>query len=111
MLLHWIHKDGSCSYKAGSNCERKGKYPLYSGKYKNFTTDIEQIKKWWTETPHANIGVQYFVSNGENKYGEEQYVTDRNGNMTEYERDVLGNITRVYTPDRSYREFVYDQVQ
>lgn len=57
MPLHWICKDGSCSCKDGSKCDNKGKHPLYSGWHKNSTTDIEQIKKWWTEKPHANIGV------------------------------------------------------
>lgn len=57
MPLHWICKDGSCSCKDGSKCDSKGKHPLYSGWYKNSTTDIEQIKKWWTEKPQANIGV------------------------------------------------------
>ena len=35
----------------------KGKHPLYTGWYKNSTTDVEQIKKWWTKTPNANIGI------------------------------------------------------
>ncbi len=57
MPLHWICEDGSCSCKAGRNCDSKGKHPLYSGWYKYSTTDTLQIKKWWTETPLANIGV------------------------------------------------------
>ncbi len=57
MPLHWICEDGSCSCKAWRNCDSKGKHPLYSGWYKNSTTDTQQIKKWWTETPYANIGV------------------------------------------------------
>ncbi|WP_235825101.1 bifunctional DNA primase/polymerase [Acetivibrio thermocellus] len=55
--LHWICEDGSCSCKAGSDCDSKGKHPLYTGWYKNSTTDVEQIKKWWTKTPNANIGI------------------------------------------------------
>ena len=54
--LHWICEDGSCSCKAGRNCDSKGKHPLYTGWYKNSTSDVEQIRKWWTKTPNANIG-------------------------------------------------------
>jgi len=32
MPLHWICEDGSCSCKAGSDCDSKGKHPLYTGK-------------------------------------------------------------------------------
>jgi len=51
--LHWICEDGSCSCKKGQQCDSKGKHPLYTGWYKNSTTDVEQIKKWWTKTPNA----------------------------------------------------------
>ena len=57
MPLHWICEDGSCSCKLGRNCDSKGKDPLYTGWYKNSTADVEQIKKWWTKTPNANIGI------------------------------------------------------
>jgi len=57
MPLHWICEDGSCSCKAGSDCDSKGKHPLYTGWYKNSTADMEQIRKWWTKTPNANIGI------------------------------------------------------
>jgi len=49
MPLHWICEDGSCSCKAGSDCDSKGKHPLYTGWYKNSTADMEQIRKWWTK--------------------------------------------------------------
>ncbi|WP_235715223.1 bifunctional DNA primase/polymerase [Acetivibrio thermocellus] len=55
--LHWICEDGSCSCKEGSNCDSKGKHPLYTGWYKNSTAYVEQIRKWWTKTPNANIGI------------------------------------------------------
>ena len=57
MPLHWICEDGSCSCKKGQQCDSKGKHPLYTGWYKNSTSDIEQIRKWWTKTPNANIGI------------------------------------------------------
>ena len=57
MPLHWIREDGSCSCRKGQKCGSKGKHPLYSDWYENSTTGIEQIKKWWTKTPNANIGI------------------------------------------------------
>jgi putative DNA primase/helicase len=57
MPLHWIREDGSCSCKKGQKCDSKGKHPLYSGWYENSTPGIEQIKKWWTKTSNANIGI------------------------------------------------------
>ncbi len=57
MPLHWICEDGSCSCKKGQQCDSKGKHPLYTGWYKNSTSDIEQIRKWWTKTTNANIGI------------------------------------------------------
>jgi len=50
-------EDGSCSCKTGRNCDSKGKHPLYTGWYNNSTIDVEQIRKWWTKTPNANIGI------------------------------------------------------
>lgn len=35
----------------------KDKIPLTSNGFKGATTDIEQIKAWWTKHPDANIGV------------------------------------------------------
>lgn len=36
--------------------EYKGKRPIQKGGFKNATTDLETIKKWWTDHPFANIG-------------------------------------------------------
>lgn len=33
------------------------KNPITSDGFKSATTDIEQIKKWWSKTPNANIGI------------------------------------------------------
>ena len=57
MPLHWIREDGSCSCKKGQKCDSKGKHPIYSGWYKNSTTDTQQITRWWTIKPNANIGI------------------------------------------------------
>ena len=55
--LHWIRKDGSCSCKAGSNCGSKGKHPLNNGWYEQASYEANQIRKWWTKRPNANIGI------------------------------------------------------
>ena len=57
MPLHWIRENGSCSCNDGLKCDSKGKHPLYSGWYEDSTTDIKQIRKWWTKTPNANISI------------------------------------------------------
>jgi hypothetical protein len=57
MPLHWIREDGSCSCRKGQKCDSKGKHPLYDGWHKNSTTDTQQIIRWWTKAPNANIGI------------------------------------------------------
>lgn len=37
-------------------CEHAGKHPITKGGFKDATTDLEQIKKWWKKHPKANIG-------------------------------------------------------
>jgi putative DNA primase/helicase len=49
MLLHWICEDGACSCNKGQKCDSKGN--------KNSTTDTQQIVRWWTIKPNANIGI------------------------------------------------------
>jgi hypothetical protein len=38
-------------------CRPRGKEPIIQGGFKSATTDPEQIRQWWEETPKANIGV------------------------------------------------------
>ena len=54
--MHTI-KDGKCSCPKGYGCERAGKHPMTSHGVNDATTDHEQIDKWWTEHPDANIGI------------------------------------------------------
>lgn len=35
----------------------RGKRPLTTNGYKDATTDIEQVKRWWMNTPNANIAI------------------------------------------------------
>ena len=54
--MHTI-EDGHCSCEAVSDCPRPGKHPITRHGVKDATTDDEQIVKWWTEHPNANIGI------------------------------------------------------
>lgn len=37
-------------------CASNGKAPLTSRGFRDATTDVHQIRDWWAQTPHANIG-------------------------------------------------------
>lgn len=53
--VHYPTADGcSCS---NPKCTSIGKHPIISGGFKNATTDINQIVKWWKAYPDANIGI------------------------------------------------------
>lgn len=84
MPLHWIREDGSCSCSKGQKCGSKGKHPLYSDWYEHSTTDIEQIKQWWTKMPNANIG----IPTGE-KSGWLVLDVDDGGNKTIREQETV----------------------
>ena len=51
----------------------------------------------------------YKEAKGMNKFGEEKFVTDRCGNITQYIRDSRGNITKIINPDSSFKEFEFDE--
>src|SRR5215472_2098179 len=53
---HEIESDGECSC-GKLDCSSAGKHPRHSGWQAEATTDPEQVKAWWRETPGSNIGV------------------------------------------------------
>lgn len=56
--VHSIHTNGSISCSCGnSKCSNAGKHPRTKNGLKDATTDIETIRKWWTQWPNANIGL------------------------------------------------------
>ncbi|MCE7886903.1 MAG: hypothetical protein DYH13_05285 [Alphaproteobacteria bacterium PRO2] len=62
----------------GNNkCEAQGKHPIIKGGFKNATTDLKQIKKWWDQYPQANIGSALipglFALDFDGKRGRETY--------------------------------------
>jgi putative DNA primase/helicase len=54
--LHWINPSGKCTCR-DAECTRPGKHPLWGGWKNKATTDEATIERWWTEVPHANIGI------------------------------------------------------
>src|SRR3954454_3694768 len=52
---HWVLPNGSCSC-GKPDCTRKGKHPLTEHGFKDASTDPDQIRRWWTRCPNANIG-------------------------------------------------------
>lgn len=64
--LHWIREDGlcSCGFKGG-RCSREtpggwGKHPLADlapHGFKDATADPQQVERWWSRYPNANIGI------------------------------------------------------
>ncbi len=51
-------QEGSCSCKAGKHCTNKGKHPITAHGFKDGSIKKDQIKRWWTDNPTANIGIR-----------------------------------------------------
>lgn len=54
--VHYILPNGSCSC-GRPNCASPGKHPRTSNGLKAATLDVNQITKWWTQTPDANVAI------------------------------------------------------
>jgi RHS repeat-associated protein len=52
---------------------------------------------------------EYLKYGGANMYGEPRMTVDKSSNTTYYDRDNRGNIIRQINPDRSVKEFAYDE--
>lgn len=91
-------------------------YPQYGYNIIYDSNNYKQIK-WYDERYSysrvsdevGDVKVKYYLDDkGENKYGEEKSVTDRNGNTTIYERDSNGNVIKIINPDGSEKIFKYN---
>jgi Bifunctional DNA primase/polymerase, N-terminal/Primase C terminal 1 (PriCT-1) len=54
--LHSIRPGGECTC-GNDECDRKGKHPRTQHGLKDASRDPEQIRKWWSTWPDANVGV------------------------------------------------------
>ncbi len=57
VLPFYTCADGACTCGKGKACERPGKHPMTAHGVKDATTNLDQIEKWWSESPNANIGM------------------------------------------------------
>lgn len=55
--LHWPREDGSCSCGNAECGGSTGKHPLYLSYQDRATTGDDQIRRWWRQSPEANIGI------------------------------------------------------
>lgn len=49
-------RDGLCTCK-NSKCENPGKHPATSNGFKSATTNVQAVGSFWSDHPHANIGI------------------------------------------------------
>jgi hypothetical protein len=49
-------RDGHCSC-GKPDCAHPGKHPLTRHGFKDATTDLKQIERWWAEHPDANVAI------------------------------------------------------
>ncbi|WDV44826.1 S8 family serine peptidase [Clostridiaceae bacterium M8S5] len=68
----------------------------------NYITKIQNPEGEETKT-------EYYKVEGENKYGDIKSETDEYGNITRYEIDDRGNITKITYPDGSVKTITYDE--
>lgn len=54
--VYEIGSNGYCACDKGKDCSSPGKHPRTKAGSLEATTDVEQVKKWWSKWPDANIG-------------------------------------------------------
>ena len=78
-----VTPEGTCECPKGTACASPGKHPIPSNGLKSATRDVEQIRRWWTEHPNANLAIPtgrdnrllvIDVDNGPEKHGEENLM-------------------------------------
>jgi hypothetical protein len=54
--LHDVTR-GYCSCVDGPECRVAGKHPRIRGAHHAATADLQQVREWWADWPHANVAV------------------------------------------------------
>ncbi len=54
--LFYVLRGGRCSC-GSAKCSREGKHPITKNGLHDATSDANIIRKWWTDSPYANIGL------------------------------------------------------
>ncbi len=107
--LHWpvatsetSIEDATCSCNDPECRRRIGKHPLESGWQDQATTEPAQIKRWWTDYPHANIGIatggSFFVIDVDGTEGNASFtkLEDEHGALPKTLRVSTGRGFHVY---------------
>lgn len=71
-----------------------------------FDTEMYPVRE--QDAEGRNTIMEYVLTGGVNRHGDVRKITDRNGNVTTYDRDAQGNILKVTNPDGSTRTYTYD---
>src|SRR3712207_6202066 len=56
LLLHSVVQ-GKCPCRDGASCKSPGKHPMTRNGVHDATTDLKQVRVWFTKHPNANIGI------------------------------------------------------
>ena len=59
-----LHTPTPTGCSCGAPCRSPGKHPRTTNGVKGATTDPEQVRRWWTEWPGANIGLATGAASG-----------------------------------------------
>ncbi|MGO9120492.1 MAG: phage/plasmid primase, P4 family [Desulfomonilaceae bacterium] len=79
--IHGINRTGSCTC-GKPDCKKPGKHPHIKDNLQAATADSEQITKWWSKWPTANIGIATGPASG-------VFVLDQDGSEGEAALNAL----------------------
>jgi RHS repeat-associated protein len=121
--ITYLHASDENQHKVDYTIDAYGNRFTYSydnvrGKTTITDSNGRQSVKWYdssysitnsVDAEGLSTSIEYYKdANNINRYWEEKSITDRNGNITRYERDSSGNITKITNPDNSIKEMAYD---
>ncbi len=110
--ITYNHSEGENQHKVSQAIDSLGAVVNYSYDMTNRKTTATDLNNrtttYWFDSSMYTIREQdpegrstytvYHDDHGKNKYGDIKYIADRNGNLTEYEIDGRGNVTKIINP-------------